>query len=267
MRPPFPGMDPWLEHPAIWPGVHSSLIASIRDELAAKLAPRYFVDIEERVYLVETESQEYLGRPDVVVSGMKKPFGPSSIAGETALSVADYVETEIDVLGDEKELTFRHLEIYDTSNRELITVIELLSPTNKLHHQGRDKYLDKRKTYFEADVNFVEIDLLRSGRRMPDGEKAPSSDYCVLIARKGTLPRAKLRGFNVRQPIPPVPIPLRTGDVEPILDLNVVLHGVYERARYDLRIDYSHPPEPPLCDQDAAWAAEILLKVSVGPPA
>ena len=52
MRPPFPGMDPWLEHPAIWPDVHNRLITAIADDLTPRLAPRYFVGIEQRVYLL-----------------------------------------------------------------------------------------------------------------------------------------------------------------------------------------------------------------------
>ncbi len=49
MRPPFPGMDPWLEDPELWPDVHNSLIISIRDALAPMLRPSYFVQVESRM--------------------------------------------------------------------------------------------------------------------------------------------------------------------------------------------------------------------------
>src|SRR5271165_3942085 len=50
MRPPFLGMDPWLEHPAIWPDVHNRLIAAIADELTPRVAPRYYLGLEQRIY-------------------------------------------------------------------------------------------------------------------------------------------------------------------------------------------------------------------------
>jgi hypothetical protein len=67
MRTPFPGMDPYLEHPALWPDVHNALIARLRDELAPRLRPRYFVALEQRTYLNEPEGPVFAGRPDAVV--------------------------------------------------------------------------------------------------------------------------------------------------------------------------------------------------------
>jgi len=257
MRPPFPGMDPWLEHPEIWHGVHIGLIVSIADDLASKLEPRYFVDIQERVYLVEPEPRHYLGRPDVAISGLTGRTDSSSGGGRGSTSTLEYVETEIEIIDSEEEVTLRRLEIRDAASRELVTVIELLSPTNKLDRHGREQYLEKRKAYVDSNINFIEIDLLRAGEPIITGYPA-GADYRILIARAESLPRAKLREFNLRQPIPPIPIPLRPSEAEPTLELNAVLHGVYERARYDLRIDYSRPPVPPLSESDARWAAEVV---------
>ena len=63
-RSPFPGMDPWLEHPAWWPNVHQSLITYSRDALQHVVGDRYFVSIGERVY-VETSDHSYY--PDVSI--------------------------------------------------------------------------------------------------------------------------------------------------------------------------------------------------------
>jgi hypothetical protein len=63
--------------------------------------------------------------------------------------------------------------------------------------------------------------------------------------------------FSLRQLIPAVLVPLLPGRDEPALDLNAVLHALYERARYDLRLDYARPAVPPLVDDDAAWAAGL----------
>ncbi|MBI3763303.1 MAG: DUF4058 family protein, partial [Chloroflexi bacterium] len=50
MPAPLPGMDPWLEHPALWPDVHHGLISAIRDRLGPILRPRYYVAVETRTY-------------------------------------------------------------------------------------------------------------------------------------------------------------------------------------------------------------------------
>jgi hypothetical protein len=62
----------------------------------------------------------------------------------------------------------------------------------------------------------------------------------------------------VRDPIPTFALPLLPGDTEPTVDLGVVLHALYDRARFDLRLDYTRPPVPPLAGDDAAWARALM---------
>lgn len=260
MRPPFPGMDPWLEHPEIWRGIHLSLMVSIADELASRVAPDYYVEIEQQIYMARREDSARVGHSVVANRRIEDVSSRMSVVGRSPSQISDYTERDVRVLVDE-EVKIRHIEIHEVESREVVTAIALLSPITKIDRRGRKKYLAKRQDLFESLANFVEIDLLRAGWPMPfEGEPA-RADYRILIARSEHLPRAKLRGFNVRRPIPPVPIPLRAGEPEPDLDLNGVLHGVYDRARYDLRIDYSTPPAPPLRDQDAEWAEGIVKEM------
>ena len=58
-------MDPWLEHPALWPDVHNRLIAAISDALTPLVAPRYYVALERRTYLLTPDDLVFVGRPDV----------------------------------------------------------------------------------------------------------------------------------------------------------------------------------------------------------
>src|SRR5207248_1113284 len=101
-------------------------------------------------------------------------------------------------------------------------------------------------------TSLVEIDLLRAGERMPIIGPPVHSAYRIIVSQGSKRPRATLYVFGVRQPIPAIPIPLLPGEDEPSLDLNGVLHALYGRARFDLRVDYAQPPVPPLSETDAA---------------
>ncbi len=46
MRSPFPGMNPYLEHPDRWSTVHNRLIVALADTLTPQLLPKYQVDID-----------------------------------------------------------------------------------------------------------------------------------------------------------------------------------------------------------------------------
>jgi hypothetical protein len=83
-------------------------------------------------------------------------------------------------------------------------------------------------------------------------------DYRIVISRSQQRPQAQVYLFSVRQPIPDFPIPLRSGEEEPILLLNQLLHDLYDKSSYDLIVDYRQPPVPPLSSEDAQWAAELL---------
>lgn len=245
MQCPFPGMDPYLERADLWPDVHTSLIAAIRDALAPQLAPRYTVHVEERMYTL-LRAAPLAGRADVAVQ-VREP------AAEYVVPAAEVLEVDVPL---EEEIVERYLEIHEARQGRLVTIVEILSPANKIG-AGRRKYLRKRERILETLTHLVEVDLLRAGAPMPVSRKVESA-YRLLISRGDTRPRARLYLFGVRQPIPTFPLPLLPGDAEPTVDLNDLLHSLYTRARYDLRVDYTRPPDPPLNEADAAWARERL---------
>ena len=118
------------------------------------------------------------------------------------------------------------------------------------------EYQAKRETVLSTRTSLVEIDLLRGGTPPPIIGPVPESDYRIVIIRGWERPSAKLYPFDVRDPIPTIPTPLRRGEEEPPLDLNALLHTLYEQAVYNLRIDYAKPPQPPLDKDDAVWASK-----------
>ncbi|HSN76377.1 MAG TPA: DUF4058 family protein [Anaerolineae bacterium] len=151
----------------------------------------------------------------------------------------------------------RYLEIRDSATHQVVTVIELLSPSNKQPSEGRQQYQRKRMHVLASWTSLVEIDLLRGWQSMPLGA-APASDYRLLVSRGWLRQEASLYPFDVTEPIPEIPIPLAAKEQEPALDLNELLHSLYDQVRYDLRIDYTAEPEPPLEPAKAEWARRPL---------
>jgi Protein of unknown function (DUF4058) len=265
MRPPFPGMDPWLEYAELWPNVHNSLIIAIRDVLSARLRPRYFVDVESRTTVLTATDQDHLYRPDVKIrtADIRLPDRQGGVAVVERVKAAPF-HVIMPMPDDEIEETF--LTIKELPSRQHVTTIEVLSPTNKKTKQARKEYLDKRRELLGSGVNFVEIDLLRSGRPMPPQRAELSSDYRILIFRPRRSREVHLYGFSYKMEIPQIPIPLLPQEPEPSLELNGLLHALYERAGYDLTIDYRKPPAPRLRKADQAWAASIIAQVSAENP-
>jgi hypothetical protein len=260
---PFPGMDPYLEHPGLWPSFHNRLIAALDEDLSPRLRPRYFVALEERVYIAGPP--EFVGVPDAVVvpaGGLGRVATGERPAA--AASNGSGVQVLIATLPVPDRVRETYLEVREALTGDVVTLIEVLSPTNKRAGEGRREYEAKRGHTLRTLTHVVEIDLLRGGEPPPmhvEGRPAgapPPGDYRILVARSQRRPRADLYAFGVRNPIPDFPLPLLPGDDELQVELQRLVQTVYERGSYDLRLDYRAEPVPPLSAADAAWADALL---------
>jgi hypothetical protein len=253
MESPFPGMDPYLERSDHWESIHPQLVASLPALIEPGLPERYAISVEERVYLTVPGDLLRLRRPNAIVIDTETgtPAGGAPVAT---------LPGAVEVLVPEEEpvrehyLTIRDVEAGD----EVVTVIEVLSPTNKFPSAGRDEYMSKRGAVLSTRTNQVEIDLLRAGPRMPATGAPADYQYGILICRGADRPRAVLLPFALRDPIPVFPVPLRPGDPEPPVDLGPALAAIYRSNRLGQRIDYRRPPETPLSAEDDAWADALL---------
>ncbi len=153
------------------------------------------------------------------------------------------------------------LEIRETETGQIITVIEVLSPTNKRPGLGRQKYERKRLEILSTHTHLVEIDLLRGWKPMPILGDLRLNHYRILVRREEQGNHANLYAFNVQDIIPEFPLPLQEDDEEPVINLNLLLDEIYVEARYDVRINYRQPPMPRLNEEDTKWATEILEKL------
>jgi hypothetical protein len=261
MPSPFPGMDPYLEKPGLWLDVHVSLISQYRDLLAAQLRPKYVVRVEERVYIADEYDDAFkpqLRMPDVQVALSPRWEGAAfEIRGETPQS--DVAVGVVATTWFEEEIHEASLKIIDLATRDLVTVIEVLRPTNKaLDTPGLQSFEQKRREVMNSSSHWVEIDLLRGERMVPVPKKVGPHEYLVHVSKKDMRPRGLLYPIRLSQRLPVIPIPLKAGDLDARLDLQAALDSIYDRAGYDLDIDYRDEPNPPLDGKLAEWSDMLL---------
>lgn len=259
MPSPFPGMDPFVENPRLWPNVHHRLITACGDRLSSQLRPNYYVGLEERAYITDSDDPG----TEVIVPDLQvvEPFGNWSSsafdAGGVAIDVAEPIVTTTLI---DTEIREPRLEILDAQSRAVITVIEILSPSNKIKGAyGRESYLRKREEVLNSTTHLVEIDLLRSGTSFLPRLKLRGGDYFVHVSRAGRRPKGELWRIQLPQRLPPIAIPLKAGDEDARLDLQEVFTSVYDHAGFDLIVNYRDNPEPPLNPDQAAWAQQWLI--------
>ncbi|MEC4880055.1 MAG: DUF4058 family protein [Scytonema sp. PMC 1070.18] len=256
MPSPFPGMNPYLELPALWHEFHNRLIVAISDALTPSLQPKYYVAIETRTYLDDDNPELLVGIPDaIVLTASKTPVAlPTAIATQTR---PKQIQLPIPV-----EVKERYLEVREVGTHQVITVIEVLSPKNKRKGEGRTTYEKKRHRVLGSSSHLVEIDLLRENTPMPMIGVEETSDYRIVLSRATTRPMADLYEFQLRELIPSFPLPLKPGDSELAVDLQAIVLGVYDRGSYHVRIDYHQPvPPPKLSEADLVWVDDLLAPI------
>jgi hypothetical protein len=211
MPSPFPGMDPYLEDPDLWPEFVASMAYAIRGRLNAVLPPRYVASLDRHALQHDPDNDS------------------------------------------------RPLLIFKNPERCLVTVVEILPLSKKAPGPAREEYLRKRRSLLASRTNLVEIDLRRAGQRMPPTMPLPTrTNYLIHIGHGAPSLWFATWPISVRDPLPDVPLPLDTDDIEVCIPLQACLDRVYDEARYSLRLSYSRPPSPPLDEPDATWARQLL---------
>jgi hypothetical protein len=246
---PFPGMNPYLEQPGLWPQVHNRLIVAIADEITPQVVPKYRVSIEERIY-ASFEALSLLGIADVAVTRRQEPALPKTTTAQLVEPRRVQVPLPVDV-------TERFLEVRLVQTNEVVCVLEILSPANKRAGDGRRAYETKRQKILSSATNLVEIDLLRGGSAMAIADP-PQKTYSILVSASVDRPNAALYEFALADPIPSFPVPLQVNDLVPTVNLQQVLNDVYSRARFDLVIDYHQPLQPTLSSEELTWVKGLV---------
>jgi hypothetical protein len=227
-------MDPYLEHPEVWPELHSQLISRMQNEMNRQLPDHLVASVYRHVPIRETNGE-----------GTTHPSSRDPRRGSP------------------------FLQIEQVPSRQAVTVMELLTPLTKQKSRVRAAYLANRKSYHQRKINMVEMDLLRDGERVQEESAPDDNDYFVMVQTFAPHTATATWRFSVRKSLPTISIPVTamalrlTSPSEPEnlpLRLQTCFQQAYEGACFDKSVNYDRPPVPPLRPADAAWAKTLLAK-------
>ncbi len=271
MPSPFPGMDPYLEG-ALWPDVHQRLATAVSSQLTPYLRPRYVARLALTTFYDETpESEIGIMYPDGEVLRRKQPIvaEPYESQANQVAAMAPPITPALIVPLLQLEVRMVTVEIRDSSNNQLVTSIEVLSPANK-REPDLTQFRQKRMRLRAAHVHLLEIDLIRRGERpirLPVGMSTITMGqvaYLVTLARAGA-DTVEAWPISLNAQLPVVAVLLRPPDADVPLDLAQALATIYDEAAYDHSIDYCQSPPPPdLDDATAAWMHDLLKRFRQG---
>ena len=226
MPSPFPGMDPYLEDPKLWPTFQHQLVMSLYQLLLPALADRYRARISHRHYATE----------QVLFTSIQR-----------------------------EEHQEEYIEIRQRSDGRLITLLDMASPTNKTTERGRRVYLDKRDEAKRLHANLVEVDLVLQGQPLLDYSRdgLPDWDYAVTVSRARQPERYEIYTATLQKKLPRFRLPLAADDRDHVLDLPIAFTKCYDQGDFATQIDYEREPSAPLNDEDKQWLDEMLKQQSL----
>jgi hypothetical protein len=277
--PPFPGMDPYLEARDIWPDFHDALAAAIRALLNRHLPEPYYARLQKRPELgiILESGTPHRIIPDVTM--LRHPAGQTEAAAAPVATLEQSrqeASAGVDVRVYTDPFQHRFVEIRDASRgHKLITLIEIVSPSNKQPGPDRRTYESKQMEILSSDAHLIELDLLRNGRRLlPYSDLAAVVDEldpdCLVLLNRAPLRQGNWMDYTLypvglREPLPCIPVPLAGDDPDVLLDLQIAVNRVYREGPYVRAVDYSGDPDPPHREEDTAWADACLQAAGLRP--
>lgn len=268
MPSPFPGMDPYLEDPHIWPDFHNRLAEKTSEVLNRNLPNQYYAQLEVRseVGIVDEPTSRVI-IPDVYVHRTPDADGgTATIVADPRITLSESWE----IIAEFELLDLCSVEVRDREREhEVVTLLEILSPSNKRPGRDRNQLLAKRNVIMASETSLVEIDLLRTGARLwreidiprqPDDEIRPTPDYLVSVnrswEREGSF-RLQLFPAWLERQLPVFPVPLRYKEPELHLDLQYLFQQVYDAGPYRRgAVNYAEPPQTAMPVERQQWAEQ-----------
>ena len=234
-KSPFPGMDPYLE--PLWSDAYCAL-------------PVYTADA----------MREFLPDKLIARTGASDFLNQYSKKSPVAARLRDLLP---DILAEDR-VTYGFVRLFHASDAErILTIVAFNSPRTRSAFEDRRLYRDIRDILIESGVNFVEVDLVRSGEwnlrapleSVPDHARGT---FNICVTRASRSNRIELYPCKLQDRLPTIRVPLNDAYDDIALDFQFLLEKVYEHGSYGRDIDYSKPPVPPLSDADQKWTSDWL---------
>jgi len=218
---PLPGMDPYLEDEKLWPALQHQLVACLYQILLPGLDDRYRARISQRSYVTE------------------QPLFTS-------------------IIRDQHQEEF--IEVRQRADNKLVTLVDVVSPVNKVRPQGRAAYLETRKQARTQNASVVEIDLILQGQPMLDYSRdgLPEWDYAITVTRCSQPERYEIYTTTLQKRLPRFKIPLAPDDRDTVLDLQATFARCYDQGNFSAQIDYRRDPGIKMTDDKLKWLGEHL---------
>jgi hypothetical protein len=214
-------MDPYLEDEKLWPSFQHQFVTCLYQILLPGLIDRYRARIGQRHYVTEQ-------------------------ALFTSVVREEHHE--------------EYIEIRQRSDGRLVTLVDMVSPTNKLVATGRHAYLEKRREGKTVGANLVEIDLVLQGQPTLEYSRdgLPDWDHAVTVTRATQPERYEIYTTTLQKRLPRFRLPLAADDRDTVLDLHAAFARCYDQGDFAAKIDYRLDPTVPLSAEDRQWLGEVL---------
>ncbi len=223
MPSPLPGMDPYLEHPKLWPAFQHQLLACLYQVLLPGLVDRYRARVGTRTYT-------------------------SEMALFTSVVKEDHSE--------------EYIEVRNRTDGRLVTLVEVVSPANKGTAAGRAAYLERRRDALAQRAGVVEIDLVLQGKPTLtfNRDGLPEYDYAVTVTRGPAPERYEIYTTTLAKRLPKFKVPLAADDRDALLDLQAAFARAFDLGNFGAQVDYTAapPPDVPLTDAHRDWLDDHL---------
>jgi Protein of unknown function (DUF4058) len=214
-------MDPYLEDDKLWPAFQHQLVSCLYQILLPGLVDRYRARVGQRTYVTE------------------QPLFTSIIRDQ-------HLE--------------EYIEVRQRTDNRLITLIDVVSPINKLRPEGRAAYLETRKQARTHNASVVEIDLVLQGAPMLDYSRdgLPEWDYAITVTRCTQPERYEIYTTTLQKRLPRFKVPLAPDDRDTVLDLQATFARCYDQGAFGSQVDYKRDPGLKMKDDDLKWLGEVL---------
>jgi Protein of unknown function (DUF4058) len=254
MPSPFPGVDPYLEARGRWSDFHPRFLTHLCEAISEHLPESYIAQMEEQVRLGRPGDRPGPNiRPDAGILRREGPARGGRLGPAVALMEPISVELESDYSEEPPQIW---IEIRKLPDLELVTLIELLSPSNKAGWDRND-FLARRSELLKRPIHLVELDFLLEGQRLPMRGPMPAGVAYAIVSRVEDRPTAQVYAWTLHDPLPTIAIPLAAPDPDIAVALAAPYTTAYERSRYGLILRYDRPLDLRIAAENRAWAEAL----------